>query len=58
MDCGGSAVDFMSDGRLGAMALLNGQLIVFEGDSYSIAATRKDTSSALQVDHIFLTREQ
>jgi len=46
-DIGGDAIAFAKNGTIGAMGLLNGQVIVFDAETYQPITVRKDTMSAI-----------
>jgi len=47
IDCMGNVISFAHDGKIGAMGLTNGQIAIFDGDSYEIIANRKDTMQGI-----------
>jgi hypothetical protein len=49
IECGGNAIAFSHDGSKGALGILNGQVIIFNADTYSILIILKETNHSILV---------
>ena len=49
IDCGGNAIAFSHDGTKGALGLLNGQVVIFNADTYDIIVIKKETFQPITV---------
>lgn len=49
IDCGGNAIAFSHDGTKGALGLLNGQVVIFNADTYDIIVIKKETTQPITV---------
>eukprot|EP01022_Parablepharisma_sp_SALTPOND_P009431 TRINITY_DN1391_c0_g1_i1.p1 TRINITY_DN1391_c0_g1~~TRINITY_DN1391_c0_g1_i1.p1 ORF type:complete len:2151 (-),score=139.11 TRINITY_DN1391_c0_g1_i1:21-6473(-) len=47
VDIGGDALAYAKNGAMGAMGLLNGQLIIFDAETYATITIRKDTVDSI-----------